>query len=107
MSESTKTIRHSYRGYEIEKKNKRWFYSDNKEPVFEFRRTCGNCGFENTFKDHDWCLGELPCVMNACCGHGVVRAAYIQFSPERILRGVKALRWVRNYKLALEGFAGV
>lgn len=35
----------------------------------------------------DPCLGYLPGVRNACCGHGVSGAAYIQFDNGIIIRG--------------------
>jgi len=42
--------------------------------------TCAHCGKDPTPEGHDGCLGTLPHpVMNACCGHGDERMAYIQF----------------------------
>lgn len=31
---------------------------------------CKHCNLERTPEGHDGCLGALPGVMNACCGHG-------------------------------------
>lgn len=28
---------------------------------------------------HDACLGEIPGAVNACCGHGYIDVAYIQY----------------------------
>lgn len=39
---------------------------------------CGHCGKANTPEGHDACLGTLPGVVNACCGHGDPKAAYVQ-----------------------------
>lgn len=41
---------------------------------------CGHCGLARTPEGHDGCLGTLPDVMNACCGHGgQAEGAYVQF----------------------------
>ncbi len=42
---------------------------------------CGYCGLKNTVEGHDGCLGTLPGVMNACCGHGPdgYEGPYVQF----------------------------
>jgi len=64
-----------------------WFYVDTQTPTAGFERPCGHCGKKNTDEGHDACLGTLPGVMNACCGHGKAREAYVQFPPECVLRG--------------------
>lgn len=40
---------------------------------------CQFCGKNRTPEGHDGCLGELIGVANACCGHGKVNKAYVQF----------------------------
>ena len=56
-----------------------WVYSDTGQRVAENpERPCGHCGLPNRPDGHDACLGELPGVMNACCGHGDQRDAYVQ-----------------------------
>lgn len=40
---------------------------------------CAKCKKGPTKEGHDGCLGTLPGVMNACCGHGNDRQAYIQY----------------------------
>jgi hypothetical protein len=47
-----------------------WVYSDTKE-IDDESRPCKNCGKESTIEGHDSCLGELPNVQSACCGHGI------------------------------------
>lgn len=62
-------------------------YSDTKQPVHEnLDRPCGKCGKPNTPEGHDACLGTLPGVMNACCGHGDKSAGYVQFIDGRCFR---------------------
>ena len=53
-------------------------YGDNSIP-----RPCINCGkiFEGSnMGDVDPCLGELPGVDAACCGHGGREKSYIRFT---------------------------
>lgn len=51
---------------------------------------CSMCGHPPTAEDHDACLGTLPGVMNACCGHGVTQDAYVQFLDGETIRGESA-----------------
>ena len=66
-----------------------WRYSDTHEPTATTWqvRDCGCCGQHTTDAGHDPCLGELPGVSNACCGHGNRKDAYIQFTNSMIVRG--------------------
>ena len=70
-----------------------WRYADNDEPTAETcaTRPCGVCGEFATPEGHDPCIGTLPGVMNACCGHGQVVEAYIQFPDGSDIRGVAAV----------------
>ena len=69
-------------GYKIKFINNIWIFSDTGKPVENTwkERKCGYCGKERTIDGHDDCLGTLPFVMNACCGHGRRSEAYIQFN---------------------------
>jgi hypothetical protein len=68
-----------YRGHEIQLINGTWVYADTGRPVAdEPQRPCGHCGRAVTPDGHDGCLGTLPGVMNACCGHGRPQDAYVQ-----------------------------
>jgi hypothetical protein len=66
--------------------------------------TCGRCGLERTVDGHDGCIGFLPGVANACCGHGEEDCAYVQFfhqdyanNPNKLrLSGIQALDYFRN-----------
>ena len=72
------------RGHEIfwDVKHGGWFYSDNREPfIKEKERPCARCGDSPTKEGHDACLGKLPGVKSACCGHGV-EPGYIQTDEE-------------------------
>jgi len=55
--------------------------------------TCAKCGLKPTPEEHDGCLGTLPgSIMNACCGHGDDRLAYIQYEDSPDVRGVDAIK---------------
>jgi hypothetical protein len=44
------------------------------------RGICHKCKLPPSPEGHDGCLGTLPGpIMNACCGHGSDRQAYIQY----------------------------
>lgn len=85
-----------FRGYPIESRGLNWVFPDIGLPVadtWEFR-PCGYCGRENTDLGHDGCLGTIPGILNACCGHGVIEEAFVQFSDGFTVEGVKALQLV-------------
>jgi len=43
-------------------------------------RPCKKCGSVHKLHESDPCLGDLPGVDNACCGHGIPSQAYIKFT---------------------------
>ncbi len=85
----------TFRGHRIHKEDEEWFFSDTNELVSTSwkSRPCGYCNIANTSEGYDGCIGPLPGVMNACCGHGESNLAYIQFTVGLTLRGFMA-RWV-------------
>jgi hypothetical protein len=84
------------RGHEIERIGDEWVYSSDKTPTVGNERDCGFCDKGNTPEGHDGCLGTLPGVKNACCGHGRSDEAYVQFEKGSDLRGVDAHVWIAN-----------
>lgn len=70
-----------------------WVYADTREPTVTNwdSRPCGFCGKHSTDEGYDSCLGTLPYVMNACCGHGESDLAYVQFENQVCLRGEAAI----------------
>ncbi len=89
------------RGHPIYFDGKAWRYKDTDEPTAETwrARACGVCKKPNTEDDHDPCLGTIPGVMNACCGHGEGASAYIQFDDGLILRGAAAVRFIDGRRI--------
>lgn len=65
-----------------------WFFLDNDQPTSSTykSRVCAKCNKPPTEEGHDPCLGTLPGVMNACCGHGFPESSYVQFSNNLIIR---------------------
>ena len=60
---------------------------------------CAHCGLTCGPSDDDPCIGHLPGeIMNACCGHGEPKDAYIQFSPTSDIRGVAAFDLMKKMK---------
>ena len=78
-----------FRGHKIHKRGSIWVFSDINEPVTA-TRPCGHCGMASTPEGYDGCIGYLPGVQNACCGHGDARYAYIQFT-----NGKRVSKWIK------------
>lgn len=49
-------------------------------------RACPKCGEKRTKDGHDPCIGNLPGVLHACCGHGV-EEGYVSFASGIVIRG--------------------
>lgn len=88
------TARGHLRGHPIEwdALRQQWVYSDTRESTVDTwrERPCGHCGQHSSPEGHDACLGTLPCVANACCGHGHDDEAYVQFWDGSTARGAAA-----------------
>lgn len=84
------TARSTWRGHATEYRSGQWIFCDTQEPTFDSKRPCGHCGREPTPEGHDGCLGTLPGVANACCGHGV-KEAYVQMVDGTVLSGAEAI----------------
>jgi len=86
-----------FRGYPIIRTNERWVYEDTGETI-DIVRPCKKCGELFQADDIDPCLGELPGVENACCGHGVSERAYIKFESGVIVRGFPTIQYTERGK---------
>ena len=86
------------RGHKIEQLNGVWVYTDTKQPTAHNERDCGFCGMKNTKEGHDGCLGSLPGLMNACCGHGKINFAYVQFMDGRTINKQDAIEIIEILK---------
>jgi hypothetical protein len=84
-----------YRGNGIYEIDGEWFYNKNDLKVKDnIEIECGMCGYK-PIKDgdeaYDTCIGKLIGVMNACCGHGDERDAYVQFIDGESVYGKDAV----------------
>lgn len=85
------TARGNLRGHPMyfDERSECWRFDDTGEPTKDgwLSRPCGSCNRFGTPEGHDACLGTLPGVANACCGHGDPRDAYVQFDNGVVIRG--------------------
>jgi hypothetical protein len=58
---------------------------DTNGPVMDNERPCTYCGKMPTPEGHDACLGRIPDVIHACCGHGVRPGYLIKTNGYRML----------------------
>lgn len=88
------------RGHQIELENDVWVYSDDKSSVLynHKKRPCGKCNQFPTPEGHDACLGTLPGLMNACCGHGFRKETYVQFLDGHAIHGEDAILMIEILK---------
>lgn len=88
----------NFRGHPVTcSDGKTWVYDDDgNQAGFNGKvRPCMKCGklFEGSnVGDPDPCLGNLPGVDNACCGHGVREKSYIRFTNGTVITGFKITR---------------
>jgi len=71
-----------FRGHPLVWINGNWVYEDNGAEIPSNGgeiRPCKKCGAFFLLDEVDPCLGILPGVDNACCGHGIHLQAYIRF----------------------------
>ncbi len=91
------TATSSLRGHPIYRDGGAWRYLDTGEPTAATwqGRACGRCEKPTGADGHDPCVGEMPGVRNACCGHGVVEEAYVQLESGPRLSGAKAVAFFK------------
>lgn len=68
------------RGHRVTWDGEAWRYDDGE--LADGLRPCVKCGEPPTPEGYDACLGYLPGVSSACCGHGIedqymVTASYL------------------------------
>lgn len=85
------SVTSQHRGHRIEFYNGKWRYIENKELVEDNPNiSCKFCGKQQTEEGHDGCLGTLMGIKNACCGHGEIKSAYVQFLDGESIHGKDA-----------------
>ena len=97
MDTPTRGARRHWRGHPITWDGEEWRFVDTGKPTVEGygKRPCIECGeifHGSNHGDADPCLGNLPGVDNACCGHGVQRESYVRFTNGVVLEGFKVVK---------------
>lgn len=67
----------------------RWIYEDDGAEIPANggeTRPCIKCGKLFPLTESDPCLGVLPGVNNACCGHGIRSDSYVRFTNGTVLK---------------------
>ena len=100
------TSRGHHRGHQMwfDESAQEWRYKDDDTIVHVGckMRPCGHCGELATEDGHDPCISNLPGVMNACCGHGQDKGAYVQLLDGHSLIGESALTVMAELKKAIK-----
>jgi hypothetical protein len=96
------TARSTWRGHSIVFVDGAYQFEDTGGPTVGSDRPCGHCGKYPTIEGHDRCVGTLPGVMNACCGHGEVPLAYVQMPDGSLVQGQDALDVIDKLKTLLD-----
>jgi len=101
------TARSHFRGHPTIWEDGTWVYEDDGSPIPANGgevRACAKCGakFPLGEGEVDPCLGVLPGVDNACCGHGVRENSYIRFINGVVVTGfiVGIMKLGRNIPLS-------
>lgn len=79
------------RGWPIIFYDNKWIYADSGESI-KIERPCIRCGKMPTLEGHDACLGTIPNVIAACCGHGVEKP-YTIYKEKNKRRNQMKLPW--------------
>lgn len=74
------------------------------KPIETYDVTCRRCATtKNPFRGPDPCLGYLPGVDFACCGHGRNANAYVSLKEGSVFRGQAAVNMIKILKLMKNG----
>lgn len=64
-----------FRGHPVYYINDEWRYSDGT--IADENAACVRCGKSPTPEGYDACLGYIPGITSACCGHGIETPYFI------------------------------
>ena len=95
--------RSELRGHPLIRVGDKWVYEDDGSDIPSNGgeiRPCVHCGalFSVGEGEVDPCLGVLPGVDNACCGHGNPRYAYISFTSGVVIEGFDTIKYTERFK---------
>lgn len=86
------------RGHPLIWVDEKWIYEDDHTDISANGgeiRPCVKCGelFSLDEGEVDLCLGILPGVDNACCGHGIRSESYIRFESGLVIKDFNMGHW--------------
>ncbi len=90
------TVRSNFGGHPVSLVDDDWQYEDGTSATHaDSIKPCKKCrkrngGYNN--EDPDPCLGRLPGVKFACCGHGNREDAYILFDNGLVVQGFDKIK---------------
>jgi len=94
-----------FRGHPTTVIDGKWCYADTHEVITDLDgdlpdniRPCKKCGKKFPFGEPDPCIGFLPGVKFACCGHGNRSDAYVLFDNDVHLQGFKVTNYFEGKK---------
>lgn len=93
-----------FRGHPLIWVKNKWIYKDDGTDIPANGgeiRPCKKCGALFTLGEGevDPCLGVLPGVSNACCGHGIRSRSYVCFTNGVVLKGFVVEKSVKKHKV--------
>lgn len=86
------TAKTTTRGHEMHYDGSDWIITATGEKLADAELNCTVCKQPCPLKEPDPCLGTLPGVAHACCGHGDPDKAYILFKNGVKVTGFKVER---------------
>jgi len=103
LDEDLKLGRSELRGHKLIWAGTKWVYEDDGSDIPANGgevRPCIKCGKLFTLGEGevDPCLGILPGVDNACCGHGTHSRSYIRFTNGVVIENFDEINYTEKWK---------
>ena len=103
LEEDRMSGRSEFRGHPLIWIDDKWVYEDDGSDIPANGgdiRPCKKCGKLFTLGEGevDPCLGVLPGVDNACCGHGTNERSYIRFENGVVVEGFDTIKYTEKYR---------
>lgn len=82
VTKCTVTVTSYFRGNPVFWDDGEWRYLSNAD-IADPQVNCAHCGRPPTPEGYDACLGYIPGVLSACCGHGVEEPYMVYFDRSK------------------------
>jgi hypothetical protein len=91
-------------GREIYYIGNEWCWAEDMTPIGMPWRVCPHCG-KYPLEDHedppDPCMGWVPGIRYACCGHGNIEEAYVLLESDELYSGYDAILIIEHLRREL------